>query len=332
MKHLCLGLVLLTFLVFLTFADTGEQEEVDFLLFLPNSGSRFVNENQAMIQLDNVANYLLGRNLNPGQIIVYGYAAAAVNDIEPVNLSRNRALFVINELRKRGVSEELFSDPIAYGSVALWGSNTGEADRSPNRRVRIVLDGTILTPDIVEPVEAEVEIQTVTAESEDSASQDIQIATVDIASADVADDTEAIKQEDYEGKTGSKFPWIFLLLLLIIAAILFLLSRLRKKPQTAKPDTDNKPKIVHEPQPPIAAVPAAASVIAVTAVTSETIVNLDEEIRFRSYELYLERKGQSENAEEDWYRAVIEVCARYEADGYQTYAADGSWWARKSFT
>jgi len=95
------------FLLFAGFSAFGqgqgpEQEEIDYLLFLPNSSDLFVNEEQALAQLDNMAKFLLSRDIAPGQINVYGYAAFAANDIDPIHLSRNRALFVINELQKRG--------------------------------------------------------------------------------------------------------------------------------------------------------------------------------------------------------------------------------------
>jgi hypothetical protein len=39
---------------------------------------------------------------------------------------------------------------------------------------------------------------------------------------------------------------------------------------------------------------------------------LEEEIRQRAYELYLERGGQGGTADEDWYRAEAEVRRRRE--------------------
>jgi len=303
------------FLVFFVFFAFGQQEEIDYLLFLPNSGSRFVNETQAMIQLDNLARYLLGRDLSPGQIYVYGYAAFALNDVDPVRLSRERALFVISELQRRGVSGNLFSDPVAHGSVDLWGGNTNEEERSPNRRVRVVLDGNIVTPEIVRESEPEIVISAVEARE----------PTRDTA-------TE---------KPSSEFPWWLLLLLLLIAALIYLLSRRKKSPveKPAKPVTA-KPAVKTEPAQPVTAKPAEpvkpaepaepavkAEPIKPAFVTSKKTVNLDEEIRLRAYEFYLERGSVDGDAEGDWYRALIDVSAKYKAAGYQVYFEDEYWWA-----
>jgi len=295
---------------FFAFGDTGEQgtsagvqtgqgsppEEIDFLLFAPNSSSQFVNQDQAMIQLDNLAKFLRGRDPVPGQIAVYGYAAAASNNIEPVNLSKDRALFVINELQKRGVSKELFSDPVGYGEVNLWGGNTNEQNRSPNRRVRILLDGNILTPSTLKAAEPAVTISSIDSNPKAAAQ---------------------------ENDTGSKFPWKILLLLLIIAllaAMIYFLSRNKRK---------SSDKVVPAAVAPGPIAAAAIPVAAVAVAVSYSTVNLDEEIRLRAYGLYEERYGQNGNAEGDWYKAVIEICAKYEASGYETYTETYSWWARR---
>ncbi|MDR0290881.1 MAG: OmpA family protein [Treponema sp.] len=278
-----LSFVLIFFVIFgfMAFADDGGQDEIDFLLFLPDSSDQFVNEEQAMIQLDKLAEYLNGKDLILGQIHVYGYAANFVNDTAPMDISRDRALFVINELEKRGVLKDFFADPIAYGAVDLWGGNTDEKDRSPNRRVRILLDDVILTPSTFEVVEAEIEIP-------------------DTAEEEIVEETVAVAPET--SKSRSKFPWLLLLLLLVlIPAILFLLfKRCWKKAKAA------------------------------AVIESITIVNLDDEILFRAYELYQWRKGQSEDAIWDWHTAVCDVCSRYKANGYQAYYENGSWWAKKS--
>ena len=137
--------------IFLVFPVFSEQTEIAFFLFMPNSSNRFINEGQARINLDNAARNLLARNLSQGQIHVGGYAADARNDIDPVELSRNRALFVIQELQNRGVPQYVFSSPTAYGSVDLWGNNLNERQRSQNRRVIILLDNTVLPPASPEP-------------------------------------------------------------------------------------------------------------------------------------------------------------------------------------
>jgi hypothetical protein len=277
MKKICFLSVLFALFCFSAFCETAEEEEMDFLLFLPESSNQFVDEERAVRQLDNLAEYLKGCSLVPGQIHVYGYSAAFANDTDPTDISRDRAVFVINELQKRGVPGDFFSDPVAYGEVDLWGSNTDEWDRSPNRRVRILLDGSFLTP---------AEIQTVEPEPQISAAEE------EVTEEVVAE--EEIAQKTVAGKSCSIFPWILLplLLLLLLALLLFLLLRKKKK-------------IV-------------------------TIVNLDEEIIYCAYMLYLRRNGQNENAFEDWYNAVIIICTKYEEDGYQTYAKDSSWWGKKT--
>ena len=302
MKKMYLIIALLAFLGFAAFGDTDEQEEIDFLLFFPNSSDRFVNENQAMIQLDNLAKYLTGRNLASGQIYVYGYAAAALNNIEPVNLSRDRALFVINELQKRGVPKDLFSDPVGHGSVDLWGSNINEEGRSPNRRVRILLDGNLLTPQIVKAADTEIKIS-----SNDEAARNINIPA----------------------KPRADFPWKYLLLLLVLAIILAIILFASKKRKSSAGNTALEQPLI-SPLITAAAPPAAVPVTVVPVAAGEIIVNLEEEIRLRAYHLYEQRNGQNGNADGDWYIAVPEICAKYEADGYQTYPEAGSWWARKS--
>jgi hypothetical protein len=292
MKKRFLVFVFFVFIGFLAFGDTEKQEEIDFLLFLPNSSDLFVNEEQAMVQLDNLAKYLLGRELIPGQVYVYGYAAFADNDIESVTLSRDRALFVIDELRRRGVPHNLFSAPVGHGSVDLWGGNTDEEGRSPNRRVRVVVDGNVVTQETLRAAEPEITISS----------------------------NEAPIR--YESTTEeSPFPWWMLLLLALLCMLAGFAFRKKTKPEKA-----DKPVTVP------AAAPAAAGESVKPIVTSTVTVNLEEEIRFRAYERYLQRNGQSENAYEDWCKAVIEICAKYEADGYQAYRASENWWARKSIS
>ena len=205
MKKLLLVLVFISLVGLLAFGDDGEREEIDFLLFLPNSANLFVNEVAAMIQLDRTANYLMSRNLSPGKISVYGYAAAAANDIEPVNLSRDRAQYVINELKKRGVEGDLFAEPVACGPVDLWGGNTDEENRKGNRRARILWGNTILTQAGLRGVEIRTETPGTGVLPE-------------------------VKQREIAAeKTGAQFPWWIIPLALIgiaaIAAAVFIASR-----------------------------------------------------------------------------------------------------------
>jgi hypothetical protein len=303
MQRQYFAVVFIVFSGFFAFADAGEPEELDFLLFLPNSAESFADKERAMIQLDTVANYILGKNPTPGQIYVYGYSADVVNDIDPVDLSKERALLVMEQLRKRGIAQELFSDPVAYGSVNLWGNNIDEAHRLPNRRVRIVFDGAVLTQAILAPVESEIFIP--------------------VADGSETVEMENVTKEELTEKSDSKFPWIWLLLLIPLALLLFLLFRLKRKTVKPAPVGTHPPVIDDAPT-------ITPAVVATSITTNELVVNLDNEILFRAYELYLLRYGQGEDDVNDWYRAVMEVCSRYDASGYQTYRSEGSWWARKT--
>ena len=276
MKNLCFVFILCVFIGSFAFSETNAHEEVDYLLFMPNSSNQLANEEQAMIHLDNVARYLMDRNLSPGQIHVHGYTAVAVNDIDSLDLSRDRAFFVIFELQKRGIPETLFADPVAYGEVDFWGSNIDEDERGPNRRVRILLDGHVLTSDTIETFDPIID-----------------------------SDEEIVQEEPENDESTSKFPWLLLLLIPLIGAILLFRKKPRKKPETSK------------------AVPVVEMVI------SYTTVNLEDEIRLRAYELFLERNGQNGDAYGDWCKAVIEICTKYEAAGYETYTENGHWLARR---
>jgi len=139
MKKLCFMMGFLAFCGLLAFGDSGELREIDYILFSPDSSNSFADEAEAIRVLDSVAVYLRAINLLPGQIHIHGYAATVKNDIKPMDLSRERALFVQQELQRRGLSSELFSEPVAHGEVNLWGSNITEDDRNPNRRARILV-------------------------------------------------------------------------------------------------------------------------------------------------------------------------------------------------
>jgi len=292
------------------YGDTNTQEEVDFLLFSPNSGSRFENEEQAFIQLNNLARYLMGKNLIRGQIIVYGYAAYAPNEIKSVDLSRERALTVMEELQKRGVPKELFSDPVGYGEAYMWGNNDTENARKLNRRARVLLDGEIPMPITQEIISAETEASV--------SAEDIIPELVYVAPA-----APAITWHYKPKKASFKFPWwIFpLLIFLALCFLLFLLLGKRSRKSVQKTGTVNAqaPETVIVPKP---AKPAAAYT-----------VNLDEEIRARAYDLSRQRRvagqrdGQGEYQEQDWYNAVREISAWYIACGHSVFSDGGRWWA-----
>jgi hypothetical protein len=143
MKKLFLGFLLVCFFMVLTFGDDNG-EEVGFLLFQPNLGNAFVNDEQASVQLDLIAQNIIERNLGSGQINIHGYAAVADNDIDPNKLSEERALFILNELQKRGISRGSFSVPEGHGAVTLFGIN--EEDLMPNRRVIVLVQPVVVPP------------------------------------------------------------------------------------------------------------------------------------------------------------------------------------------
>jgi hypothetical protein len=282
------------------FGDLGMQEEVDFLLFSPNSGNRFENEEKAFIQLDNLAQYLLGKNLNPGQILVYGYAAYAPNEIKSDDLSRERALTVMNELQKRSISKELFSDPVGYGAVYLWGNNDTENTRKLNRRVRVLL---------LNETSMSVTREIISAETKN--------IIPDVFYAPPAG--PEIAGYYMPKKASFKFPWWILAPLaftLLAAFILFLLSGRRSQKTVTAADAQTQiSETVNVPEYETA-----------KSMTTYT-VNLDEEIRTRAYELSRQRGGQDDYREQDWFNAVREISSWYIACGHSVYTDGGYWWA-----
>jgi len=299
------------------FGDTGTQEEVDFLLFSPNSGSRFENEEKAFVQLNNLAQYLLSKNPVPGQIIVYGYAAYAPNEIKSTDLSKERALTVIEELQKRGISKELFADPVGYGAVYLWGNNDTENARKLNRRVRVLLDGESSPIPITQEI--------ITAETEASAKAEDIIPEI-IYTAPIAPEITLY----YTPKKESfKFPWWILPLLAFLALAFILFFLLGKRSRK----TVYKDGIVNAQAPETVILPEPEPAKVMTTYT----VNLDDEIRVRAYELSQQRRvagqcdEQGDYREQDWYNAVREISAWYKASGHSVFIDDGCWWASRSY-
>ena len=293
MKKTCFVFVFFTFINLFSFGQAGLPEDLGFLLFLPNSSSEFADEDQSIIYLDNTAEILMNRNLNPGQIHVNGYAALGASNYDLLDLSLERALFVINELVKRGIPEESFAEPEAFGSVDLWGNNENEQGRSPNRRVRIILDDMVLTPQeppqevpLLAPIPAPININ------------------------------------------GSGFPWMLLPLILILLAIILFLALKTGKKETIKENAAPTTFKEAARAPVIEAAPAPIVPPAAPAAITYTVVNLEDEIRFRAFALYLERDGHNGDEYGDWCKAVLETCTRYEANGYETYTENESWWAR----
>jgi len=346
LKKFSIVLFLLVFSGLALFGEPAEQEEIDYLLFLPNSSDGFVNAEQARIQLDNTARYLKGRSLVPGQVIVYGYAAFSLIDIDPIDISNQRALFVIDELYKRGIPRNLFADHVGHGSVYLWGSNSSEEDRVPNRRVRILIDGTLITPEII------------AAPNIADTMLDDKIIIFEETEEPVEQKAAAEKKE----KSDFNFPWWILLLLLLIP-LLFLLFRSLKnrkreeKPVVKKAPVKETPKVAAQqaepppkPEPvpqPVTPAPelakpepakpepviqqVAAPVPQHAAPHVETfvdIVDLEEEIRRRAY---FHSQGHDYcDMDSDWFVAIPRVRVEFEEKGYETYTENGTWWAKKT--
>ena len=348
MKRLFLIFIFFVFCGIYGFSEDESQEEVEFLLFQPNSSNLFVNYEQSVIQLNKLAQYLSNKKISPGQIIVYGYAAFAPIDIDSVDLSRERALFVINELQKRGISKELFSEPVGHGSVYLWGNNTNENDRKLNRRVRILLGGET-------PIQVTQEIINAEPETVPESVQEM----------------PPITQKEPREKSDFNFPWWLLLLLPLLLLLLLLKKRPKKSihkktivntQQRITTDTPKPAPVVHaptpepkpasvpvpEPVPPPVVAPAPEPVpppvitptpepipaqetkheaAAPVPIMETTTINLDEEIRFCAYEHFERRGGVNGSREQDWYDALSVVSARYTPRGYSVFFKDGYWWA-----
>ena len=203
----------------------GEPEEIGFVLFLPNSSTKLANEKQAMAELDKLAEYLRGRDLSAGQISILGYAAAASNNIDSKKLSAARALYVTQELQKRGVRGELFSEPVAYGESNTWGRNTTEESRRLNRRVRIMLNNVV---DNI--VDSSVPAARAPEETDKK-------AAVTGTPTNEADPVIAVHETPVDRNTQTaslSSPWFLLLLILMIgvilcAILLFILSKEKEK-------------------------------------------------------------------------------------------------------
>jgi len=222
MKKLQLIVVVFVLSAFSVFGQTADQEEIAHFLFFPDSSNELSYRAQSMSQLDSLAENLKARNLVSGQIHVYGYSAVAVNRIEPVNISLERAVFIINELKERGVPGDLFSEPKGFGEVNLWGDNTTPATKYPNRRVRIMLDKiTVAIPPAASAVTAEPAQAQVKTEVSGSVYQE---------TARNVNTTPAAAES---GKKNRKWLWLLLLLLLILAIVLFIFFLFRRRKKSA---------------------------------------------------------------------------------------------------
>jgi hypothetical protein len=303
MKKMFLTFIFFVFCCIFVFGNNDTQGETDSLLFMPNSADQFVDREQASIQLDNLARSLSNIKLVPGQIIVYGYAAYAPNDINSDDLSKERALFVINELQKRGVSKYLFAEPVGNGSVYLWGDNVNENDRKLNRRVRIVLRDE---PSV-----------NVVRENKNTI---IKTSVPDF----IYNRRPAVTTVDTPIQPNYKFPWWILVLLSLYLLFLFIILLKRSRKQTYKEGIVKTQLQASETE--------NASEFTPKSTLTTSMVNLDEEIRNRAYELSLQHYGLGDYREQDWNIAVSEISAMYKACGHSVYSDGESWWASRSYS
>jgi len=91
-------------------------------------------------------------------------------------------------------------------------------------------------------------------------------------------------------------------------------------PRKSTGSTTTRSKKIATPVEPIDVqqIPAVAvekTLAATPLAGSKNGVNLDEEIRRRAYELYLQRNGQAGDPNRDWLVAEREVRARHAAAG-----------------
>jgi len=140
MKHKTVEniLFILLFACFSVFCQSQEKGEIGFVRFMPDSSDIFEDEKNANSQLDEWANTLKNSELSKGQIRVEGFTADVENGIDPVKLSKDRALFIINELEKRGVSPSFFSEPVGHGATTKYSDKLIPESMKENRRAILI--------------------------------------------------------------------------------------------------------------------------------------------------------------------------------------------------
>ena len=101
----------------------------------------------------------------------------------------------------------------------------------------------------------------------------------------------------------------------------------RKTPGTTTTRSKKAAPTVESPAVQPASMPVVPEVrnnvtpITAVPVAKKTPVDLDQEIRRRAYELYLERKGSAGDPALDWINAEKEVRARYAGQNPSALAA-----------
>jgi hypothetical protein len=119
--------------------STSETKEIGYIIFTPDSVV-FENEFEAKELLDQYTKSINEISSKERQIHINGYTAIFNNEIDPHELSTDRANIILNELLLRGISSERFDIIKGNGETNNWGNNNISENRKPNRRVTISID------------------------------------------------------------------------------------------------------------------------------------------------------------------------------------------------
>lgn len=130
--------------------STSETKEIGYIIFAPDTAI-FENEVEAKILLDQYAKKINDIPSYDRQIHINGWTAIFDNDIDPIQLSTDRANVVLNELKLRGISEERLDIAKGNGGTSIFGNNNTPEERKLNRRVIISIDEISVIQAKVEP-------------------------------------------------------------------------------------------------------------------------------------------------------------------------------------
>jgi Sec-independent protein translocase protein TatA len=136
---LVLSILLFTYVCLIGFAQSSESEELGHVIFAPDS-TNFENGIEAKSLLDKYAQKITETSSKEKQVHIMGYTAIFKNDVDPLQLSTDRANTVFNELKARGISSERIDLPKGNGETDNWGDNIVSENRKPNRRVTVSID------------------------------------------------------------------------------------------------------------------------------------------------------------------------------------------------
>jgi len=92
-------------------------------------------------------------------------------------------------------------------------------------------------------------------------------------------------------------------------------------PRTRKTSSPAVEPVAAPSIPAQAEVEVAAPVAAATAAPKKAASNIDEEIRRRAYEIFLERKGVAGDPNRDWLLAEREVRSRHASERHRAASA-----------